>query len=139
MANTVSDVMTRNPVTVEADDNVGAAAQLMRQHDTGAIVVVHDGAVVGIVTDRDIAIRIVAEGLDGSATVRQACSAEGLTTVSPDTSLEQAVQLMRQNAIRRLPVMEGDRAVGMVSLGDLAVERDSSSALADISAATATR
>jgi CBS domain-containing protein len=77
----------------------------------------------------------VAEDKDLSTPVGEACSAADLQTVGPDTSLDQAVQLMRSNAIRRLPVVENDQAVGILSLGDLAIELDEDSALADISAA----
>jgi CBS domain-containing protein len=135
MAATVSDVMTPNPETIEASEPVMEAARRMRDSDIGNVIVLDDGRVVGILTDRDIAIRVVAEGKDSSTPVRDACSATDLQTVGPDTSLAQAVQLMRDNAVRRLPVVENDRAVGVVSLGDLAIELDEESALADISAA----
>jgi CBS domain-containing protein len=135
VAATVSDVMTRDPETIEADEPVVEAARRMRDADIGNVVVLDNGRVVGILTDRDIAVRVVAEELDLSTPVRQACSAGDLQTVAPDTSLQQAVQLMRTNAVRRLPVVENDRAVGIVSLGDLAMEQDEDSALADISAA----
>lgn len=135
MAATVSDVMTTNPETIEASEPVMEAARRMRDADIGDVIVLDDGRVVGILTDRDIAVRVVAEGKDSSTPVRDACSASDLQTVGPDTSLAQAVQLMRDNAVRRLPVVENDRAVGVVSLGDLAMELDEESALADISAA----
>ena len=134
MAQTIRDVMTTNPVTVEGDRPVTEAARRMRENDTGSIVVLDNGKVAGIVTDRDIAIRVVAEEKDASTPVREACSAE-LQTVSPDDSVDKAVQIMRERAIRRLPVVERDKPVGIVSLGDLAMERDQDSALADISAA----
>jgi CBS domain-containing protein len=134
MANTVADVMTQNPVTVDGAEPVREAARRMRDDDTGAIIVTQDGRVAGLVTDRDIAVRIVAEGKDSSTAVRDACSSD-VTTVPSDASIQQAVQLMRTKAVRRLPVLDGDRPVGIVSLGDLAVERDPNSALADISAA----
>jgi CBS domain-containing protein len=135
VAATVSDVMTRNPETIEADEPVLEAARRMRDADIGNVVVLDNGRVVGILTDRDIVVRVVAEELGSSTLVREACSAGDLQTVGPDTSLQQAVQLMRANAIRRLPVVENDRAVGILSLGDLAIEQDENSALADISAA----
>jgi CBS domain-containing protein len=135
MATTVSDVMTRNPETVEVDEPVVEAARRMRDADTGDVIVLDNGRVVGVLTDRDIAIRVVAENKDLSTPVREACSATDLQTVGPDTSLDQVVQLMRGKAIRRLPVVENDHAVGIVSLGDLAIELDENSALADISAA----
>lgn len=134
MAATVSDVMTANPETIEADEPVMEAARRMRDADIGDVIVLDGGRVVGIVTDRDIAIRVVAEGKDSSTPVRDACSTD-VKTVTPDTSLAQAVQLMRDNAVRRLPVVDNDQAVGVVSLGDLAMELDQESALADISAA----
>jgi CBS domain-containing protein len=135
MAATVSDVMTSNPETIEASEPVAEAARRMREADTGNVIVLDNGRVVGIVTDRDIVVRVVADGKDPSTPVQQACSATDLQTVGPDTSLEQAVQLMRQHAVRRLPVVENDQAVGILSLGDLAMELDQNSALADISAA----
>ena len=135
MATTVSDVMTRNPETVEAGEPVAEAARRMRDADIGDVLVLDNGRVVGILTDRDIAIRVVAEGKDSTTPVREACSAGDLQTVGPDTSLQQAVQLMRSNAVRRLPVVENDRPVGILSLGDIAIEQDETSALADISAA----
>lgn len=136
MARTVSDVMTRNPETVEVSDPVVEAARRMRDADTGDVIVLDNGRVVGILTDRDITIRVVAENKDPSTPVSEACSTTDLQTVGPDTSLDQAVQLMRSNAVRRLPVVENDQAVGIISLGDLAMELDEDSALADISAAT---
>ncbi|HEV2887221.1 MAG TPA: CBS domain-containing protein [Jatrophihabitans sp.] len=135
MATTVSDVMTRDPETIEASEPVVEAARRMRDVDCGDVIVLDNGRVVGIVTDRDIAIRVVAENKDPSTPVSEACSASDLQTVAPDTSLEQAVQLMRTHAVRRLPVVENDQAVGILSLGDIAIEQDENSALADISAA----
>ena len=135
MAATVSEVMARNPETIEVTETVVEAARRMRDADTGDVIVLDNGRVVGIVTDRDITVRVVAEGRELSTPVREACTATDLQTVGPDTSLDQAVQLMRTHAIRRLPVVENDQAVGILSLGDLAIERDEDSALADISAA----
>jgi CBS domain-containing protein len=134
MASTIAEVMTPNPVTVEASESVREAARRMRDADAGAVIVLQDGTVAGVVTDRDITVRIVADGKDPGTPVREAYSSE-VTTVAPDTSVSQAVQLMRTKAIRRLPVVQGGRPVGIVSLGDLAIERDYNSALADISAA----
>ncbi|GAA3658935.1 CBS domain-containing protein [Nonomuraea antimicrobica] len=138
MAKTVADVMTSHPATVEADDPVSVAATLMRDHDTGAIIVNDNGRLMGIVTDRDITVRVVADERGPDTPVREACS-PSVEAIGPDTSIEQAVRLMRTHAVRRLPVVEDGRAVGVVSLGDLALERDPNSALADISAAEANR
>ena len=134
MATTVAEIMARDPQTVQADAPVREAAGLMRDADTGDVVVLEGGRLVGILTDRDIAVRVVAEGGSADTPVRDACTTDP-TTVTPDTRIEQAVELMRDRAIRRLPVVEGDRPVGVVSLGDLAIERDEDSALADIRAA----
>jgi signal-transduction protein with cAMP-binding, CBS, and nucleotidyltransferase domain len=134
MTSTIADVMTRNPVTVEASDPVRDAARRMREADTGAVIVLQNGQVAGLVTDRDITVRIVADGKPADTAVREACSSD-VATVPPDASIQQAVQLMRSKAVRRLPVVENGRPVGMVSLGDLALENDPNSALADISAA----
>ncbi|MGV9775650.1 CBS domain-containing protein [Streptosporangium sp. NPDC003464] len=134
MAKTVADVMTHDPATVDAGQPVSVAARLMAAEDTGAVIVTHDGRVRGIVTDRDIAVRVVAEDKGPDTPVREVYSGD-VVTVGPDTSIEQAVRLMRSNAIRRIPVVEDDMAVGVLSIGDLAVELDPESALADISAA----
>jgi CBS domain-containing protein len=135
MATTVAEVMTRFPATVTGDVPISEAARQMRASNIGDVLVMDDGRLAGIITDWDIAIRIVAENKDLDRPVREACSGRELVTVTPDTKIEQAVQLMRNKAIRRLPVVEGDRPVGIVSLGDLAIERDQTSTLADISAA----
>jgi CBS domain-containing protein len=130
----VSDVMTPMPTTVRASQTVAEAANNMRQIDVGSMIVVDDsGAVVGIVTDRDIAIRVVAQGLDPQTTIVGEISSEDPTTLSSADSVEQAVHLMRERAVRRLPVVEEGRPVGIVSIGDLAIDRDPRSALAEIS------
>jgi CBS domain-containing protein len=106
----------------------------MRQIDVGSMVVVDDaGTVVGILTDRDIAIRAVAEGRDPQSTTVGEISSGDLTTLSASDSVEHAVRLMRDQAIRRLPVVEEGRPVGIVTIGDLAIDRDPRSALAEIS------
>jgi signal-transduction protein with cAMP-binding, CBS, and nucleotidyltransferase domain len=135
MARTVGDVMTRDPATVESMQPVQEAARLMRDADTGALIVLDHGDVTGVVTDRDIVIRVVAQGQSPDTPVREACSAGDLASVAPDTGIEQAVQLMRSKAVRRLPVLQGGKPVGILSIGDLAMEKDPNSALADISAA----
>ncbi|WP_113703028.1 CBS domain-containing protein [Nonomuraea lactucae] len=134
MAKTVADIMTSRPAAVEADQPVAVAAALMRDNDAGAVIVNDNGRVSGIVTDRDITVRVVAEDKGPDTPVREACTGS-VEAVGPDTSIEQAVQLMRSHAVRRLPVIEDGRAIGIVSLGDIAMERDPDSALGDISAA----
>ncbi|MGP3959607.1 CBS domain-containing protein [Nonomuraea sp. 3N208] len=138
MAKTVADVMTTHPATVEGDQPVSVAAALMRENDAGAVIVNDNGRMAGIITDRDIAVRVVADEKGPQTPVREACS-PAVEAVGPDTSIDQAVQLMRSHAVRRLPVVEDGRAVGIVSLGDLALERDPNSALAGISAAEGNR
>ena len=135
MADTVRDVMTSNPSTVEASATIQDAAELMAREDIGNVLVVENGEVQGIVTDRDIVVRVIAKGNGGDASVREACST-GLETLSPDDSADEAVQKMQQANVRRLPVVEDGKPVGILSLGDLAEHKDRDSALADISAAS---
>jgi CBS domain-containing protein len=135
MADTVSDVMTRNPATIESGQSTADAARLMAQGDMGDVIVLDNGNVAGILTDRDIAVRLVAQEKDPRTPVAEIVSDRDLVTVAPDMPLDQAARLMRQHSVRRLPVVQQGRAVGVVSLGDLAIERDETSALADISAA----
>lgn len=96
-------------------------------------------SLVGIVTDRDIAIRVVAEREDPSTPVGDVCSERNLATLRPDAPVAEAVELMRDKAIRGIPVLDGGTVIGVVSLGDLAVERDPGSVLAAISAAESNR
>ncbi|MEU6717159.1 CBS domain-containing protein [Nonomuraea sp. NPDC046802] len=138
MAETVADVMTSHPATVEADQPVSVAAALMRDNDLGAVIVNDNGRIHGIITDRDITVRVVAWDKPPQTPVREAYT-PSVEAVGPDTSIDQAVRLMRSHAVRRLPVVEDGRAVGIVSLGDLARARDPHSALADISAAEGNR
>jgi len=135
MAHVIREVMTPSPRTLDADSTVSEAARIMRDEGIGAVMVSEGDDLCGIVTDRDIAIRAVAEGRDPSTTqLGEICSRE-LVTLSPSDPIERAIELMRSKAIRRFPVMEGDRPLGIVAIGDLALERDRTSALADISAA----
>lgn len=136
MAQTVRDVMTADPIVLDATTNLTEASGTMRDGDIGAVLVQRDGALCGIVTDRDVVVRAVAEGRDPASTrLGDICSRE-LTTVTASDTAQNAARVMREKAVRRLPVVEdGGKPVGIVSLGDLAIERDRASALADISAA----
>jgi CBS domain-containing protein len=116
----IRDVMTSNPRTVSPQDSIQNAARIMRDEDTGAVPVVDNGRPVGIVTDRDIVVRAVAEG-QLNRPVREIVSGD-VVTARPDMSTKEAAELMSEHQIRRLPVVENDRLVGIVSLGDLAVE-----------------
>lgn len=135
MAKQIREVMTSDPTCVDSSATVQEAASLMKKEDVGAIVVTDDGQVKGIVTDRDIAIRAVPEGLDPSSTSVEQISSSDLTTLGPDDSVEEAAEAMRDNNVRRLPVVEDGRPVGIVSLGDVSQEHDAGETLADISAA----
>ncbi|AQS66067.1 CBS domain-containing protein [Streptomyces pactum] len=135
MTQYVRDIMTGDPVTVEPQTSVTAVARIMRDRDLGAVLVTDGDRLRGLVTDRDLVVRSVAEGGDPEqTTVAGACSDE-VVTVRPDDELNHAVELMREHAVRRVPVVDDGRPVGIVSLGDLAMERDPESALGDISVA----
>ena len=135
MSQTVEEIMTPDPRTANVDDTVKDAARMMKDNDIGDVIVVADGQVTGILTDRDIVVRAVAEGSDASSTdVGEICTT-GIEAIEPDATVDDALRTMREHDIRRLPVVKNGRPVGIVSLGDLAVERDPDSTLADISAA----
>jgi CBS domain-containing protein len=116
----IRDVMTSNPRTVSPNDTIQNAACIMRDEDTGVVPVVENGRPVGVVTDRDIVVRAVANG-ELNRPVRDVVSGN-VVTVGPDMSTKEAAELMREYQIRRLPVVENERLVGIVSLGDLAVK-----------------
>ena len=116
----IRDIMTPNPRTVSPDDSIESAARIMRDEDTGAVPVVQDGRPVGMLTDRDIVIRVVAEG-GRAQSVREVVTGR-VISVSPDATTREATDLMSEHQIRRLPVVENERLVGIVSLGDLAVK-----------------
>jgi CBS domain-containing protein len=129
MGQRVKDVMTAGPVVLDKDAPLVEAARLMRDQGIGDVIVVEGESAEGIVTDRDIVIRGVAEGADPSTTrLGQVISSE-LVAVAPDDPVERAIELMRERAVRRLPVVEGGKPVGVVSIGDLAVERGPDSSL----------
>ncbi|MDQ4144259.1 MAG: CBS domain-containing protein [Actinomycetota bacterium] len=136
MAQSIRDIMARAPQTVSKDASLIEAARLMRDADVGDVLVVDRSSnLVGIVTDRDIVIRAVAEGRDAAATPVMEVASEDLVVASPRDTLDDAERLLRDNALRRLPVVENGKVIGVVSIGDLAIERDADSALADVSAA----
>ena len=139
MAQLVRDVMTPNPVALPATSSLVEAALAMRDSDVGAVLVLDNGQVCGILTDRDIVVRGIASGnYPASTKVGEICSRD-LTMVAPTDTVEKVVRLMREKDVRRLPVVEKDQPVGILSLGDLAIERDPDSVLGDISAAPPTR
>ena len=122
----IRDVMTTNPRTVSPGDTIQAAALIMREEDTGVVPIVENGKLSGLITDRDIVIRAVAEGARLDNPVREIVSGDPVCA-TPDLSTRDASKLMSEHQIRRLPVVENNRIVGIVSLGDLAVKegRDS--------------
>lgn len=135
MPETIREVMTPSPHILDPGASVQEAARVMSDNDIGDVIVCDGERVCGIVTDRDITIRAVAPGKDPASTkLGDICSKE-LTTVSPDDLVDDAVRLMRTKAIRRVPVVEDGKPVGVVSIGDLAIDLDRQSALADISTA----
>ena len=133
-ATLVRDVMTDSLATVGSNATIADAARLMRDRDIGDVLVVDADRLCGIVTDRDIVVRALAGSAGPETTVAGACSAN-VFTIAPDAAIDDAVMLMREHALRRVPVVDGDRPVGIVSIGDLAVENDPRSALGEISAA----
>ena len=135
MARTVNQVMTSDPRTVAPGDKLTEAARHMKEADTGAIIVVDGGSVAGIVTDRDIVVRAIAEGRDPSSTTAGNVMTASTITVTPDQTAQDAARLMRENDIRRVVVVHDGRPAGIVSIGDLAIELDEGSALADMSSA----
>jgi CBS domain-containing protein len=132
----IRDVMTPAPRALDTSAAVMDAAEFMRESDIGDVIVLEEDHLCGIVTDRDIVVRVLAEGANpATVTVGEICSRD-LTTISPMASVGDAVRLIRDKAIRRLPVVEEDgEVVGIVSIGDIAVARDRRSSLGDISAA----
>lgn len=137
----VRDVMTPAPEAVSLDTPLTTAARLMADQDIGDVIVIEPKTerVAGIITDRDIAIRAVAEGRNPDSTTVEEIFSRNLAAVSPADSIGRVLELMEDLKVRRLPVVEADRAVGIVSLGDLAVETNVGSALAEISSAAPDR
>jgi CBS domain-containing protein len=133
----IRDVMTPNPSCVSPEDSIQNAARIMRDMDTGAVPVVENGRPVGIVTDRDIVVRGVAEDGQLNRPVRDIVTSS-VVCASPDMSTREAADLMSEHQVRRLPVVENERLVGIVSIGDLAVkegkDRRIGDTLQDISA-----
>jgi CBS domain-containing protein len=133
----VGDIMTPAPVGVYYTQTIGETARIMRDTQVGAVLVVNDGALSGVVTDRDLVVRGLAEGEGPESPVGPLCSGD-LVGVAADADVTQAEQLMREHAVRRLPVVSDGEVVGIVSMGDLAVSADTDSPLAAVSRAQPT-
>ena len=121
----IREIMTSNPSTVEPDKTVVDAARIMMREDAGVVPVTENGRLTGMVTDRDIAIRVVAEGRDPQSTPVREVASKDLVTIDPQQDLDEALRLMAQHQVRRLPVVEEDgRLVGVVAQADVARHGD---------------
>ncbi|HEY8463398.1 MAG TPA: CBS domain-containing protein, partial [Bacillota bacterium] len=118
----IKDIMSNHVAYLNPDANLVEAAQLMQKHDVGVLPVCQGENVVGIVTDRDIVVRNIAHGKDPQSTPVKQVMTSDVRMISPEMELEQAAEIMADHQIRRLPVVEHNRIVGMVSLGDLATQ-----------------
>ena len=138
MVKSIKDAMTTKPASLPASATVADAAKQMRELDIGDVLVEQEGRLAGIVTDRDIVVRAIAEGRDVTSKLGDIVSSE-VVCITPAESADDAIRLMRERALRRVPVVENGRPVGIVSLGDLAEERDPRSVLGEISGAPPNR
>ena len=121
MGKGIREVMTSNPCTIDADKPISYAAKMMRDEDVGLAPVVEGDRLVGTLTDRDIAIRVVAEGRDPESTKAKDVASTNVVTVDPGQNLDEALRLMAEHQVRRLPVVEEDgRVVGVVAQADVA-------------------
>jgi CBS domain-containing protein len=116
----VRDVMTENPTSCDPAATVVDAAKVMASEDVGSVPVVKDGRLAGVVTDRDIVVRVLAEGRDPTSTTVGEVASSDLETVSPDDDLNTALRKMASSKVRRLPVVDGDELVGIVAQADVA-------------------
>ncbi len=135
MTRKVREIMSAAPVCMAASESVSAAAKAMKERGIGTVLVLSGGRLAGLVTDRDIAIRVLAENRDPLTTRLDDIYSTELAVLSPDDAVETATRIVRDRAVRRLPVMADGTPVGVVSIGDLALDKDERSALSQISAA----
>lgn len=133
----VKDIMSKDVACVSSEDSIERAAQLMKQYDVGSIPVCNQEKVVGIVTDRDIAVRVVAEGQDTKSQKVCDIMTTNPAVGNPDMNVKDAVEIMSRNQIRRLPIVGNDNLVGIVALADISLEptlsNNAEDALKDIS------
>jgi len=126
MGESIRDLMTDNPRAIDSEKSVADAAKMMRDEDVGLAPIVDGDKLVGTVTDRDIATRVVAAGKDPESTKVKEIATKDVVTVDPDQDLEEAVRLMAQHQVRRLPVVEeGGRLVGVLAQADVAQDASS--------------
>jgi len=135
MAQPIRNVMSKNVLKLPGTATIADAARTMRDSNVGAVIIEDQGKPCGLVTDRDIVVRAIAQDRDPKNTkLSDACS-KTLVSLAPDDDTDRAVEVMRERSVRRVPVVENGKVVGIVSLGDLAIERDRKSVLGTISAA----
>jgi CBS domain-containing protein len=125
MAKTIREAMTSNPCSIDTDKSVAYAAQMMRDEDVGIAPIVEGDRLVGVLTDRDIAVRVVAEGLDPERVKVYEVASRDVVTLDPSQDLDEALRLLARHKVRRLPVVEEDgRLVGVVAQADIAQKAD---------------
>lgn len=140
MSKKVHQVMTPTPAMLDEHRSCADAATMMRERNIGAMIVTDkNGTLCGIVTDRDLVVRCMAAGLDPTSTELADICSHQIAKLSPDDDVHDAVELMKKKAIRRIPVLDHGRPVGIISLGDLAIAEDPESALGGISRAQPNR
>lgn len=120
----IRDLMTENPSSCAPTTPVLEVAKVMAREDVGSIPVVDGGRLVGVVTDRDLVVRVLVEGRDPDHTTVGDVASSDVATVSPDESLDQALTLLARHQVRRLPVVEGGQLVGIVAQADVALHAD---------------
>ena len=124
MGKSIRDVMSSNPCAIDADKPVAHAAKMMKQEDVGLAPVVEGDRLVGTLTDRDIVVRVVAEGKDPQTVTAREVASTDLVTIDPQQDLDEALRLMASKQVRRLPVVEEGRLVGVLAQADIAREAD---------------
>jgi CBS domain-containing protein len=134
MAKSIKDAMSTKPTSLSANSTLADAARQMRDLDIGDVLIEEGGRLAGIVTDRDLVVRAMAEGRDVTSKLGDIVSSE-VVCITPTDTADDAIRIMRERALRRVPVVENGRPIGIVSLGDLAGERDPRSVLGEISTA----
>jgi CBS domain-containing protein len=131
----IRELMTPAPVTVALSDPVSEAAKAMREHGIGAVLVTDQGKLAGLVTDRDITVRVLAQGRDPRDVPVSEIASREIVAIGPDDDTEDAARLIAERAVRRIPVVEDGVAIGVVSLGGLELAKEERTPLADVSAA----
>jgi len=125
MGQSIKDVMTSNPCSIDADKSVAYAAKMMRDEDVGVAPIVEDDKLIGMLTDRDIAIRVVAEGRNPDQVIVRDVASKQVVTIDPQQGLDEALRIMAKHKVRRLPVVEEDgKLVGVVAQADVARKGD---------------